>query len=254
MRKDQAKLEKIKRYFYTEGFTVVKNILDRKKINSILNEIKKIKKKSIKVKNPHLHYTKDKKINTIHNVNKYIKKGIINKISKDKKILRIVNYILDSKTKVRNIEFFLKPKKTGLSSPFHQDNYYWNFLNKEEALNVWIACSESNYKNGGVCYYKQSHKLGILKHRISYAPGSSQKIPSKNLKKIKLKKFIPSLKPGDCIFHHSQVIHGSGENKSNKDRISFVIGYKNIKAKIDKKRLRQYKKNVTKNLNFLRKN
>ena len=31
MRKDQAKLEKIKRYFYTEGFTVVKNILDRKK-------------------------------------------------------------------------------------------------------------------------------------------------------------------------------------------------------------------------------
>ena len=28
-------------------------------------------------------------------------------------------------------------------------------LNKEEALNVWIACSESNYKNGGVCYSKR---------------------------------------------------------------------------------------------------
>ena len=118
MRQDQSKLEKIKRYFYTEGFTVVKNILDSKKIASILTEIEKIKKKSIKVKNPHLHYTQDKKINTIHNINKYIKKGIINKISRDKKILNIVNYILSSKTKVRNIEFFLKPKKNWIKLTF----------------------------------------------------------------------------------------------------------------------------------------
>ena len=253
MNRSAQRLEKIKKSFYKQGFVVVKDIFDKKKINSILKEIPKIKKKSIKIKNPHLHYTRDKKINTIHDINKYIKKGTVNKISKNKKILSIVNYILGSESKVRNIEFFLKPKKTGLSSPFHQDNYYWNFLDKKKALNVWIACSDSNYKNGGVCYYKQSHKLGLLKHEISYAPGSSQKISPQYLKKIKLNKSIPSLKAGDCILHHSEVVHGSGANKSKKDRIGFVIGYKNITAKINKKKLNQYKKTVEANLKFIKK-
>ena len=245
--------KRLKKIFFKNGYIVLKNIFSKKEIKKLINEIEKVKIKSIKIKNPHVYLTKDKKMNTIHNINKYIKGGTINKISKSKKILNIVNYILGSKTKVRNIEFFLKPKKTGLSSPFHQDNYYWNFLDKEKALNAWIACSYSNYKNGGVCYYKKSHKLGLLKHEISYAPGSSQKIPSKYLKKIKLNKSIPSLKQGDCMLHHSEVIHGSGVNKSNKDRIGFVIGYKNLRAKIDRNKLNQYKKKVKANLNFLKK-
>tara|TARA_Y100000590_G_scaffold470657_1_gene667463 strand:+ start:2234 stop:2989 length:756 start_codon:yes stop_codon:yes gene_type:complete len=246
-------LNKIKRNFQEQGFAIIKNIFNKKNIRSLMKEIDRVKRKSIEIKNPHLHYTKDKKINTIHNINRYIKKGTINKISNNKKILNVVRHILKSKTKVRNIEFFLKPKKTGLESPFHQDNYYWNFLNKDQALNVWIACSDSNYKNGGVCYFEKSHKLGLLKHKVSFAPGSSQKIPSTYLKKIKLKKVIPSLKSGDCIIHHSQVVHGSGPNKSDKDRIGFVISYKKASAKINKKKLQEYKKKVKKNLFFLKK-
>lgn len=247
-------LQKTKKIFNKEGFVLLKKIFLKNEIRSIIKEIEKIKIKSIKLNTPHLHYTKDKKINTIHNINKYINSGPIIKIAKSKKILNIVNYILNSKSKVRNIEFFLKPKRTGLGSPFHQDNYYWNFLDKKKALNLWVACSDSSYKNGGVCYYKSSHKIGLLSHSISYAPGSSQKIGSKELKKIKLKKFYPNLKIGDCIIHHSEVVHGSGLNKSNKDRIGLVIGYKSTKAKINKKKLANYKENLKKNILFLKKN
>jgi len=245
-------LDKIKKNFELKGFIVLKKIFSKKEISLLLKQIEKVKKKSIKIKNPHLHYTKDKKINTVHNINRYVKSGPILDFSRNRKILKIINYILNSKSKVRNIEFFLKPKKTGLKSPFHQDNYYWNFSNKK-AVNLWIACSDSNINNGGVCYYLRSHKLGLIKHEISYAPGSSQKIPNKYLKKINLKKFYPSLKAGDCIIHHSEVVHGSNSNRSNKDRIGLVIGYKSIKAKIDKIKLYQYKKIVNKNIAFLRK-
>ena len=247
-------LQNTKKKFSKDGFIILKKIFLKNEIKSIIKEIEKIKIKSIKINNPHLHYTKDKKINTIHNINKYINSGPIIKITKSKKILNIVNYILNSKSKVRNIEFFLKPKRTGLSSPFHQDNYYWNFLDKRKALNLWVACSDSSYKNGGVCYYKSSHKRGLLRHSISYAPGSSQKIDPKQLKKIKLKRFYPNLKLGDCLIHHSEVVHGSGPNKSNKDRIGLVIGYKSTKAKINKKKVVNYKKNLKKNILFLKKN
>ena len=62
-----------------------------------------------------------------------------------------------------------------MRSPFHQDNFYWNISNKK-ALNVWIACSKASQKNGGMCYFKKSHKNGLVKHILSKEPGSSQKI------------------------------------------------------------------------------
>jgi ectoine hydroxylase-related dioxygenase (phytanoyl-CoA dioxygenase family) len=248
------KLDKTKNKFQKDGFVILKKIFSNKEIKKLIKEIKYIKKKSIKIKNPHLHYTKDKKVNTIHNINKYINKGPIIKVTKNKKILKNINHIFNSKSKVRNIEFFLKPKKTGLSSPFHQDNYYWNFSNKEKALNAWVACSNSSYKNGGLCYFKGSQSKGLLKHSISYLPGSSQKIQSNILKRIKTKKVYPNLKMGDCLLHHSEVVHGSGPNKSNNDRIGLVIGYKSEDAKINKKKLNKYKIVLKKNISFLKKN
>ena len=135
--------------------------LSRDKVNKKLLKEKmdrlKIKIKSAEIKNKNMHYTENKKINTIHDINKYIKSGEVINFSKDRKILNIVNNLLGEKSSVRNIEFFLKPRKTGLRSAFHQDNAYWNFSDEKKALNVWIACSESNFKNGGVCYYRKSH-------------------------------------------------------------------------------------------------
>ena len=37
-----------------------------------------------------MHLTKDKKFNTIHNINKYIKKGFILKLSRDKRLTNII--------------------------------------------------------------------------------------------------------------------------------------------------------------------
>ena len=47
-----------------------------------------------------------------------------------------------------NIEFFLKPQKNKMITPFHQDNYFWNVIDAN-AINIWIACSEASKKNGG---------------------------------------------------------------------------------------------------------
>ena len=132
--------------------------------------------------------------------------------------MSLTNKILNGETKMRNVEYFLKPKKTGMPAPFHQDNYYWN-IEKAKAVNVWIACSKSSKKNGGLIYLEKSHKHGIINHKISYAPGSSQKIDDKKLKKLKFRRVCPSINPGDVIIHHANVIHGSLANKSSYDRV-----------------------------------
>ena len=199
-----------------------------------------------------MHYTRDKKFNTIHNINKFIKTGCIIGISKDKRLTNIVKKILGGNVNLRNLEFFLKPKKTGKKAPVHQDNYYWNIPSKK-ALNIWIACSESNIKNGGLYYFVKSHKQGLIDHKLSFQPGTSQEISNKHLKSLNYKKFYPNLKPGDCILHHCEVIHGSDKNNSNFDRIGLVMSFKNKKAKIDKKGWDMYQKKLKKNLSLLKK-
>ena len=57
---------------------------------------------------------------------------------------------------------------------------------------MWIACTKSNYKNGGVFYYLKSHKDSV-DHELSFQPGSSQQIP-KIFKKNEYKKKYPKFK------------------------------------------------------------
>ncbi len=245
-------INRYKKEFYENGFCVVKNVFSKKSITILKKEIKKVKKPRPKGFEEHL--TKDKKVNTVHNLNRVLKKkNILIKFAENKNLKKIVSHVLKNDVKTRNIELFLKPKKTGMMSPFHQDNYYWNITNNNKALNLWLACTESNSKNGAVCYIKKSHKLGIIDHELSFAAGSSQKIPDKVLKKINLKRVIPRLNPGDFIMHHSAVIHGSKKNKSNKNREGLVISYKTIDAKINKKKLSIYRKKVKENLKNLNK-
>ena len=243
-------LEEYKKNFFRDGFVKIENLFKKREINLILKEIKKVKKKFEKIKNPNLHFTRDNKINKIHDINKFIKKGYLNKLSKDKRIKNIAEIILDDKPRLRNLEFFLKPKKTGRKAPIHQDNFFWNIPSKK-ALNIWIACTRSDKKNGGVFYYVKSHKDGLVDHELSYQPGTSQKISSKYINKKNYKKKYPTLKPGDTIIHHCEVIHGSNKNSSNKDRIGLVMSFKGLKAKVDMKNWQKYQRNLKKNLNYL---
>lgn len=246
------KLELIKKNFEKDGYIKIQNILKNSEVTKLLNEINDIKNKFTKIRNPNMHLTKDKKINTIHDINKFVRSNFLEKLSKNKKLVGIISHILEKKPVVRNIEFFLKPKKTGKKSPVHQDNYYWNIKNKK-ALNLWIACTKSNKNNGGVFYFRGSHKSGILEHELSYQAGSSQQIPDRIVKKMKYRKFFPSLKPGDCVIHHCEVAHGSYENVSNLDRVGLVISYKAKGATIDKEGWQKYQNNLKKNLKFLKK-
>jgi len=240
-------INKLVNKFNSDGFVILKNVLKKKEIIKLLKELDKLKNKVEKKNNQFFHKTSDNKFNTIHNIQKFHSQGEIINLTKNKKINNACKKILKNKVKVRNIEFFLKPKKTGMASPFHQDNYYWNIIDAK-ALNVWIACSNASKKNGGLCYLKSSHKLGTIKHEISNMKGSSQKIPQKIINKLNFKKIFPRLKPGDCLIHHPEIIHGSYKNNSKNDRVGFVISYATIDHRVDLIRMKSYKFRLKQNL------
>ena len=241
-------LNKLKVKYNENGFIIIRKILKRNEIKVILSELDIIKLKAEKTKNNQFfHKTRDGKINTLHNIQKFYKKGKLIDIANKGAVKKILSYLLSDKVKIRNLEFFLKPKKTGMPSPFHQDNYYWN-IKEAKAANVWIALSKSSKKNGGLCYFKGSHKLGTINHIISYMKGSSQKIPDNIIKSLNFLKIFPNINPGDCLIHHPEIIHGSFHNSSNFDRSGFVISYAASKSKIYMDKMKEYKEKLKNNL------
>jgi hypothetical protein len=241
-------LNKLKVNYNKNGYIIIRKILKKNQIKTILSELDTIKLKAEKTKNNQFfHKTRDGKINTLHNIQKFYKKGKLIDIANKGAIKKILSCLLGDKVKIRNLEFFLKPKKTGMPSPFHQDNYYWN-IKEAKAANVWIALSKSSKKNGGLCYFKGSHKLGTINHIISYMKGSSQKIPDNIIKSLNFSKIFPNINPGDCLVHHPEIIHGSSHNRSNFDRSGFVISFAANKSKVYMEKMKEYKEKLKKNL------
>ncbi len=231
--------QKNKLEFDKFGVTVVKNLFNNKEINNLELKIKKyIKENKNNLKGKDINFIK-KEINSIHK----FKDKFFNKFSKQKKIMSLGSIMVDDKPVFRMCEYFAKPKKIGLPSPIHQDNFYWNLKNGK-AITIWVAIDKATKKNGAVQYLLGSHNEGLVKHIPSFAPGSSQKVKQLEKFKRKYKIKIFELNKGDCLIHDSLVMHGSKKNMSPNSRRGFTIQLKAKKTKIDKISYKKYQNSL----------
>ena len=237
-------LKKIKNNFDNDGYVILNNFFKKKKIQSLRkNLFSYLSKKKLKLKKSEIHFVNDSSlINSVH----HLKWPYINKFKKNKKIVKIVKSLLEENIKSFGAEVFAKPAKVGMAVPIHQDNYYWN-VDNSKGVTVWIALNKSTEENGAIFYYKKSQKLGLLRHKASHTPGSSQVL--KNMKILnKFKKVMLQLNVGDILIHHSLVLHGSKKNTSNKDRTGLTLRYIGKSSKINKVTKFKYEKELKKQL------
>jgi len=222
--------QKYLKSYNQNGVILIKSLFEKKDIKNIKDElIEYIKLISNKLSKRQINLIKNTKlINSLHDLKKC---KIVNKILRHKKIKTLSKDFVGEDAKEFGAELFAKPKKIGLPSPAHQDNYYWN-INKNNGITIWIALDNSNSYNGGVYYYLKSHKIGIQPHKPSNAPGSSQTIKYPNVLKF-FKKKIPKLNIGDVLIHQSAIIHGSNKNTSNNTRMGLTLRFIPKKSKVD---------------------
>lgn len=91
----------------------------------------------------------------------------------------------------------------------------------------------------------------MVKHSVSFHPGTSQEIKKKIILN-KYKKITPVLQKGDCIVHNSLTIHGSNKNLSNKPRTGLTLRYIAKNEKFNSKLIKAYKKDLKKNDAYLK--
>ena len=236
-------MKNLKKNFQRDGFFIAKKIFSKEEIQFFNKKIDKFLQKRINIPKKNTHFVKKNILSSVHNISNF---NLVQNLQKNSKIKKIAKLILGSKPKKFGAELFAKPAKVGRPIPVHQDNFFW-CTQKGSGITIWIALNNSSKKNGGIFYFRGSHKLGLLEHEVSYVPGTSQKL--KYLKSMKIfKKIYPKLSLGDCLVHSSLVVHGSQKNLSDKPRRGFTLRYISKNDPFDKFRSKAYQLSLKKSL------
>ncbi len=120
-----------------------------------------------------------------------------------------------------------KEPRVGGAWEWHQDYGYWyknEFLLPDQMMSVMVAITDANKENGCLQVIKGSHKMGRVEHGFAGEQvGASQRYVDLALKTMEL--VYVELKAGDVLFFHSNILHRSEANLSDKPRWSMISCY-----------------------------
>lgn len=108
---------------------------------------------------------------------------------------------------------------------WHQDNFYSN-LHLTPSLTAWIALADSTSENGCMLVVPGSHREGILPHEEKgnannlLKQGQEIQVAVNETDAVEV-----VLRAGEMSLHHAAIIHGSRPNRSDMQRLGFVIRF-----------------------------
>lgn len=120
-----------------------------------------------------------------------------------------------------------KEPKAGGAWGWHQDFGYWyknGFLYPEAMIPVRVALTEATKENGCLRVLKGSHKMQRFEHNFA---GEQQGADTNFIQAAEgfCKLVCVELQPGDVLFFHSNILHRSAANTSDKSRWPIISAY-----------------------------
>ena len=150
-------------------------------------------------------------------------------LTKSNRMVNSVDHLLDGESAVCHFHSKLMQKepKVGGAWEWHQDYGYWyknEFLFPDQMMSVMVAITDANKENGCLQVIKGSHKMGRIEHGFAGEQvGASQHYVDLALKTMEL--VYVEIDAGDALFFHSNLLHRSEANLSEKPRWSLISVY-----------------------------
>ena len=150
-------------------------------------------------------------------------------MTRSERIIRAIEPLLDSQSKVCHFHTKLMQKepRVGGAWEWHQDYGYWyknQFMFPDQLISVMVALTPANKENGCLQVIKGSHKLGRVNHGFAGEQvGADMVFVNHALKTMAL--VYCELNPGDALIFHSNLLHRSEANLSEKPRWSIISCY-----------------------------
>ncbi|MEO6721128.1 MAG: phytanoyl-CoA dioxygenase family protein, partial [Ferruginibacter sp.] len=150
-------------------------------------------------------------------------------LTKSKRMVNSVDQLMDGDSSVCHFHSKLMQKepRVGGAWEWHQDYGYWyknEFLLPDQMMSVMIAITDANKENGCLQVIKGSQKMGRIEHGFAGEQvGASQHYVDLALKTMDL--VYVEINAGDALFFHSNTLHRSEANLSDRPRWSLISVY-----------------------------
>lgn len=146
--------------------------------------------------------------------------GVFRKFALNGRLQSMVAQLLGKPPLLVVDQIFMKPPHYGSEKPWHQDNAYFQCSPANEVLTAWIALDDADEFNGCLHYIDGSHRSPLLKH-VPLQNEPHNKTPV--AEQIDMKRISCAAVPrGGVVFHHSQTLHTSPPNKSDRWRRAYA--------------------------------
>jgi ectoine hydroxylase len=161
---------------------------------------------------------------------------VFKELARHPRILNPVKQILENDVYIWHSKINVKDAFEGTVWLWHQDYGYWIKDGIEDRLvSVMVFLDRSTLNNGCFMLAAGSHKWGNLPHYSDSVTTSYKQwcVEIEPLKKVLKEEAISPIigNPGDVLFFHSNILHGSGHNMSPLPRKTMILVYNDITNK-----------------------
>ena len=216
--------------FKKDGFLLIRNFLDSQSCNKILDIAKvhlKYAIEPIETEYEYIGINKEEYKKSIRRLRQvYNRDSVFKEWMQNPKIYPILEQVLEEEpilVTAHHNSIMTKLSKTSTYTCWHKDSRYWHYDGKN-LVSIWLALGEENSQNGVLEFIPGSHKMDLKEHQFDEK--SFFRTDLDENKKLIDKKVSFNLNQGDIVLFHSELLHRANENKSNKDKISFVYTVK----------------------------
>lgn len=115
----------------------------------------------------------------------------------------------------------MKPALIGDPTPWHQDEAFQDPAFEYNEISFWLALQPVDDSNSCMAYIPGPHTGSVLPHGF---PGGDPRIHVLECDSgfdSRTAVFCPP--DGGCVIHTQRTVHGAGPNKSDRDRMAYVL-------------------------------
>ena len=159
-------------------------------------------------------------------------------LMQEPRIIRLVEQVCGGAVVANSAMLINKAPLSTYEFPFHQDNAY-QFWSPPAAVAVTLALDESSAESGAIVCLAGSHVGSIRPHRPSGVLGASRGLVAVP-RADEFPEVTLTLNPGDVSFHHVNVIHRTGPNRTRNQRRNLGFAYHAVTSVQDKQAVAEY--------------
>ena len=134
----------------------------------------------------------------------------------------ITQQLLGSEARYLGDHAIMKPARTGVETPWHQDEAYWDGGMEHHSLSVWMPLQDVNMENGCMQFIPSAMDIEVRPH---HTINNDPRIHGLEIDELDTSRAVACPLPaGGATFHYCRTPHYTGANHSDEPRRAYILG------------------------------